>query len=500
MSALKRLAMHLSLYSGANLMNAIAGVITFPILTRLFSVADYGVMSLIGVTLTLLVGVGKFGLQHATIRFYGEIEAGKRPESIDNLYSTALLGVLATSTTVTMLWAVAVPWLPPQSWYDTRLPRLLLVTAVLIAIRAVDSILLNLLRAQERTRAVNVYGVLRRYAGAAVLLLVLFEVAGNLWGFYGATIATELVAVVALAAWSLRHIRCRWTLFSPPLFRALLLFGLPMIGFELSGATLALGNRFVIELTVGAAGLGIYSATYNLCEYIQGIVLSAVSQSVQPMYVRIWENEGREETVAFLRRFLHFYLMLALPSVAGLTAIGDELLPWLASAKYANGAVLIPWIVGGMIFDSAMTIFGAGLYLEKRTRTVMILMASCAVLNLGLNVLLVPRLNILGAAVASLASYSALAGAMMFAGRRLLGWPFPLASLFKFAALSVAMYLVVIEVRFGNDIATLLARVATGGFLYLCLILAFDKDARRLFASLRSRLVSVHTSANRASP
>ncbi|MCV5233222.1 hypothetical protein OFC56_39280, partial [Escherichia coli] len=78
----------------------------------------------------------------------------------------------------------------------------------------------------------------------AVLILTigaLLLVAGDLWGFYGATVLAETVATVWLAAWMWRRGRPSLKDFDPRLYRNMLVFGLPMIGYELSSVILAMG-------------------------------------------------------------------------------------------------------------------------------------------------------------------------------------------------------------------------------------------------------------------
>jgi O-antigen/teichoic acid export membrane protein len=87
-SPLRRLFVQASHYSVANLLTTAAGLITFPLMTRIFTVADYGVMNLISATLTVSVALGKFGVQHSIIRYRSEITAGKGKFSTAQLYST----------------------------------------------------------------------------------------------------------------------------------------------------------------------------------------------------------------------------------------------------------------------------------------------------------------------------------------------------------------------------------------------------------------------------
>src|SRR5262245_54345156 len=95
-TALKRLALHVSHYSLGSLLTTIAGLISFPLLTRVFTIDDYGAMNLIAATLTIAVAFGKVGIQHSIIRYHSEISAGKRAFTLDQLYSTTVLGMAAT--------------------------------------------------------------------------------------------------------------------------------------------------------------------------------------------------------------------------------------------------------------------------------------------------------------------------------------------------------------------------------------------------------------------
>src|ERR1700749_798868 len=84
-SPLKRLMVQTSHYGLTSLFNMVAGLVTFPILTRLFSVADYGTMTLIAATLTVSVAVAKVGVQHSIVRYHSEIDAGKSKYSLAQL-------------------------------------------------------------------------------------------------------------------------------------------------------------------------------------------------------------------------------------------------------------------------------------------------------------------------------------------------------------------------------------------------------------------------------
>ena len=101
---------------------------------------------------------------------------------------------------------------------------------------------------------------MRRYVGLAAIFGVLFFVSRDLWGFYAATVATEILGVLWIAVWLLRRFDVSPRLFDRRLFRAMLAFGIPMAGYELGAQVLAMGDRYVIQTLLGAQSLGVYVA------------------------------------------------------------------------------------------------------------------------------------------------------------------------------------------------------------------------------------------------
>ena len=90
---LKSLLVHVSNYTTASVLVTLASVISFPILTRLLSVEEYGVMNLVATALALLVGIGKLGLQHSALRYYSEVRAGKHAAGLGQYEALSLIHI-----------------------------------------------------------------------------------------------------------------------------------------------------------------------------------------------------------------------------------------------------------------------------------------------------------------------------------------------------------------------------------------------------------------------
>jgi O-antigen/teichoic acid export membrane protein len=394
----------------------------------------------------------------------------------------------ASGLGVAIAWAIVSQAIPATWWNDVRVAGLLLLTSVLVFVRVIESALVNILRAQQRSGMFSLYSVLRKYFELAVVLVALFFVLPGLVGFYTGTIVAEILAVAALGWFVVRKVAVSTRAFSPELSRAMLAFGIPLIASDLGGTLLNVGDRYVIQLMLGGEALGIYSAARNVCDYIQGILIASVGRAIVPMYVRMWEERGEAESRRFIERSLRIYIMIGAAVVAGLTAVGEEILNVLASEKYREGHRLIFFLIAGLVVEGGTSIFGAGLYVFKQTKVLMWSVVASVVANIVLNVTLMPVFGIRGAAIATLLSYSLLAMMLYRFSARRLPIAFPMRDLLKFTAIAWVMYEVVVRVAVPAPGFGLALKIVVGIAVYGALVPTVDRSMREAALVLMARL------------
>ncbi len=481
---LRKLLLAVSQYSLGSLFTALAGFVSFPFLTRIFSVSDYGIMNLISATLAVLVAVGKLGIQHAVVRFHSG--AGTQEEKTPDrkcVVSTAVLGMALTGLIVGLAWCGFAELLPPAGLGDRRLRPLLMLIGFLITIQVLDSALVNLLRAEQRSATLTSYQVLKKYLGLSLMISSLLLVRRDLSVFYTAQVMAELTALLVLG-WVVFRAdsglpRPSLRAFSAPLLTEMLRYGVPMmLGWEVAGIVLMLGDRYLVQGLLGPSRLGTYVAAYNLCQYVEAVLISPWGLAITPIYVRLFDKDGEEQARAFLNRTLRYYVLVGVPVVGGLSAIGPELLTFLASDKYREGAPVIPYVVAGLVAAGAVPITGAGVFIQRRTWVAARFVVLSAVLNLGLNALLIPAMGIEGAALATLVSYLVLLVGMTRAGARHLCVAMPWNAALRALAATLVMYATIASIHFGGRVVTLGTRIGLGLVIYGMLIVALDKTVR----------------------
>ncbi len=476
---LRNLLVHVSRYSLAGLAGTFAGLISFPILTRMLSVGDYGLLSLIITTIYFISAFGKAGLQFSIVRYYAEAVSGKGPWSLDNYYSTIVIGMLGTGTLVTLLWLFFVFILPESIWNEPRLRGLFIITAILVLVEVAISMISGILQARQLSGWLSIFRVAERYSILMLIVFILYFVSQSLEGVFFARMTAQISIISVLAYFVLRNAPISLQAFSPSMMKDMLIYGIPLLGNELVYTILSLGDRYIIQWQLGSEPLGEYAAAYNLCEYVKMMLVISLFQAIRPMYFKLWAEKGKAETQVFVEKSLYFYLLICFPVVAGVSLIGPALLTLLTSGKYSEGAVVIPYIIAGLMVYGAHSMLGAGIMIKKSSVLVWITLAA-AIVNIVLNFILIPYFGIEGAAIATLLAYLLMTVLEASYSQKILPVLFPVMASVKFITLSLIMYFLLKQINVGGILTTMLVQILAGGILYTVMILITDKRSRKI--------------------
>jgi len=445
---------HLRNYASAGFVVALAGLITFPLLTRSLTVAEYGILGLATSGLTFFIAVGKLGAQHAVIRFFSQIKNRNLGYSLQQMNSTVFTLFFSLAVLTSIIWLGLGYAVFPSVIDHDHTPTLLTAAAGVIFFRMLGSGVLNFLRAQQRSGVVASAMLIMRclYVAWVVAFITLTSVSPH--HVLIAMILAELVGLVFLMRqyWPSFHFSVNDI--SSPLAKAMLAYGLPLMMLESLGLILRLSDRFLIGALLDEDTLGMYSASYNFTAYLDLIILASLAQAIKPMYMEMWESSGSKQTRAFLSRGLQLFLIIGIPFVAIFSLVGPHLLNFLASPKYAPGTVVIPFVALSYLLEGSTHFLAAGLYIKKNTKGLMVWGAIAAVINIALNLIVIPKYGIVGAAVVTVISYAI----FMFGVCRQAFKHVPLTINLKVPALlmviSVIIYWLGHEVFYANDVAT----------------------------------------------
>jgi len=383
---------------GLQVVLRLRGLLLVPILTRVLTPAELGVISLgnaltSGLSPVLLLGMHT-GLALQMAHLQG---AAVRP---------ALLTVFSFSTVFAAVTTVLVLAAISTGMFGAAVAPLLPVLAP-VGLYAVGLTLREIFTAfpqvRQRLRFIGWNSLLMDFGGALAAIALVLLGFGAYGALMGVAIMTLLGAVIALA-YSLKIAEGPWkaeTSFLTTTLRT----SLPVVPLALGLWTLQSSDYFFVSHYGGPADVALYGLAYNLASPTL-MVMAAMNLTYLPTCVEIL-RQGRAPFASFMDDSTRYFTVGGIAAVACSAAAGPGVTAWLAGPTYTESGRLLPWIVAAYVFYSlsqlqqfipaAMTKDMSG---SARAH------AWAALINIVANALLVPRFGLWGAAWATTGSYA----------------------------------------------------------------------------------------------
>jgi O-antigen/teichoic acid export membrane protein len=490
-SELKKLALHSSHYLAGLAGNLAIGLIAFPVFTRLFSVSEYGLFDLAQRIVLMLAILSKLGMQNAVLRFYDAKAFAADDRAARSYYSTMYLGTLGTSLAVGAAF-LGVSRIGAFGLLSGGLEGLVYLIAALVFLRAAGAILWGFLRIEERTKAFNATTVGTRAVTVLAIFALLALIGPTATAYFGGTVLVEAILISALTLWMMRRRLLAAGCFDFALFRSGVVYGLPLVVYELAFAILASADRVLVRHYLGGDALGYYSVAYGLAQHTNELLVGPLILAILPIYMRMWNSSGPQKTAEFLTIALDLFVLAAIGVLAVMVATARPLVLLLASSKYAGVDHLIPVILAGLFVYATYVFVAAGLLIEKKTLRMAGLLLVAAAVNIALNCLLLPRMGLDASALATLLSYALCILLLGRASHRYLRLRFKLTLLAKYLLAGLAASMIAMQIRMGTPALEVAARSAVAVSVYVAALYSMDgrvrRAARRAFVELRARV------------
>jgi O-antigen/teichoic acid export membrane protein len=379
-------------YLGVSALQVVLAAVMTPILTRLVGIGQFGQMALAVVVAQLLGVTLSFGLPFAAQKVFAEEDGDRRSRGV--LAISVLLAVAASLVVV-----LAAPAWGPAAGLDRVLDARLAALWAGCYAPALTS--LAMLRSRDKLRMAIFVAALQSVGAQAAGVLLLYwwtpTVASYLCGLIIGQGAAALVGLLALTPnWSAVAAIRRYG----PTFQ----FGLPMVPQQLSGWVLGVGDRVVVSHVLGSAAVGRYSVAYNIGS-LGFILLVFVNQAWMPRIYAVAQRVARSRLLASSRDMMN---LLLIPVVCGLAAGAPLVLEvWVPQSFHPAELTPIVAIVAICTFPFGQFLANLrALMSEGKTGRAAVATLVAAVVNIGLNIVMVPFLGITGSAIATVLSYA----------------------------------------------------------------------------------------------
>jgi O-antigen/teichoic acid export membrane protein len=398
----RRLVSDSAIYGLGGVANQALAVILVPIYANVLGVEDFGVMAIVNTTLSLATTSVTLALPQAFFRSYlMEHDLPGRARVL----STALgLRLLVSLIGLAALVLLAFPLTRLLFGDASRLPVLLLIGPIVFC-DTLNLVPLSLLRAERQPAAYATLSFSRAVLGS--VMIIVFVVGfrlGVLGVVLGALVSAATVAAVGMTLLG-RASRLRLAV-DRPLAGRMLAFALPLVPAGIASWTLNLSDRYLVGAFQGHAAVGVYAAGYTIGLVINALIVAPFSLAWGATFWQISKSPRAPEIYA---RVMAGFVVVAAFVALFLSAASTDALRILFRPAFEAGRVVVPFSAFAYVMYGVYTIGATGLNVEGRTGVLPITTGIAAAGNVALNLLLIPLVGYIGAAVATTLSYGLLA-------------------------------------------------------------------------------------------
>jgi O-antigen/teichoic acid export membrane protein len=453
-----------------NILTTLSGIILLPILTKNLSIVDYGIWVQVTVTLMLVPGVISFGLPNAMIRF---LAAEKNNEVIKEGFYSIFFFVVFVSLLVS-IFIFLFSNIIAYSIFGGYV-YIAEILAVVTFMATLNALIINYFLTFQQIRRFSVFTFLQSYL--MLILVSVFVIWG--YGIYYAVIGlfiSQIMIFVVMMLLIVREIGFKFPKFIS--LREYLSYGIPSLPISLSNWTVSSSDRYIIALFMGMAYVGYYSPAYSIGSLLF-ILIAPFSLLLMPVLTEKYDTGKLDEVKNFLRYSQRYYLLLVIPSFFGLAILAKPILLILTTAAIAaQGYIVVPIVALGILLSGIGDNYRQILLLKKKTPIIGYIWIFAAIINLILNILLVPVIGIVGAAITTLIGYGILFTLTFYYSRRYIRFNPDTIYIIKSVVASIIMGVVLIFLMPKNFIG-LVITIIVGAVTYLtvlALIKGIDKQ------------------------
>ena len=227
--------------------------------------------------------------------------------------------------------------------------------------------------------------------------------------------------------------------FDVPLFKKMVRFSYPFILTVVAYQILNFFDRWMLDRLVSPEATGIYGISYRFGMIPNMILVTPFLRAWQPAMYEKGKLDVRE---AVYQRTLLYYTLCGCLLWLGLSVFRLEILQIASTPPYYSGNVVIPFVAASQFFYGLGWIMVAGLAFEGKTLFIGLSTFAAALLNIGLNYLLIPPLGLLGAAITTTISFVALSIAFALYTRRSLPFRWPFRRLITMFGISLVSFFI----------------------------------------------------------
>jgi O-antigen/teichoic acid export membrane protein len=374
------------------------------LLTHLLEPKQYGLLFLVISILGFIRILSEGGVANSGARYVAEYKE-RAPEQIRYIISTSLLYNLSTIIIVSTVLILGHRHLA-AFFNEHKLSSLLLYGVFFVIFGTLTTyarVILQGFEEIELSAGVHIINILARFISAIGVVILGYGVWGALTGYIFGFALASLLGLTVIYLKCYRGWKTAVTV-ETGLRRRIAEYTLPLAGTSTTKAIEVHIDTILVGLFLTPVSVGFYALAKQITQFLETPAY-ALGFSLAPTYGAKKAQSNMQHVSKLYEISFEYSLLVYLPAAAGVVLVAEPMIQYVFGSKYLGTVPVLQVLAIYIVFRSLTTITEDSLDYLGRAKLRALLKIPTVILNVILNIILIPRIGVIGAPIATVVSY-----------------------------------------------------------------------------------------------
>ncbi len=397
---IKELSRDTVIYGVSTIVGRFLNFILVPFYTNIFLPADYGIITNIYAFIAILNIIFIYGMDAAYLRFSKDKDLGNEKD----IFSTPYYSVLILSFVFCLFILLLRNGIGNELAVPENYSYLLILVSAILFTDSIAVLPFIKLRIERKAKKFAIFKIINISINVSLNLVLILKYKMGIEAVFISNLAASAITFLLLIPSVFNSLKVS---FSKTIFKRMLKFGLPYLPAGLASMVIQVIDRPIMQHLTNLKTLGIYQANYKLGIFMM-LFVSMFQYAWQPFFM---QESGSSEAKKVFSKVLTYFTIAGAVILVLLSLFIDNFVKLeifgrtIIGSAYWSGLNIVPVILLAYLFNGLYVVFTAGIYIKEKSIYVPLITGIAAVVNIVINFILIPVMGIMGAALATLASY-----------------------------------------------------------------------------------------------
>ncbi len=447
---------HGLIYGFGSIIQRIAGVFLIPLYTACFSTSEYGVFGLLMATSQIFGVFILAGMSTAFMRSFYDYQDRAEKRMVA---STAMSVIFVNSLGIGLLGLLFSKQIAMFLFQDAQYGIYIVMVVFMAIFYQLNSIPLAIFRVKKKSILyISCQITFFLFQIGAVVYFVAIRQMGIFGAIYGYVLASLALFVILIIV-TRKDITFRFSFYEA---RKMLHYGVPLLLTGLSAFLFNYIDRYMLAFYASFHEVGLYNLGYQFGMIMMAILVTPMKFIWGPMFLSVKDHSNAH---AFYARMLTYLTCVGSLLFLMLAVLSKDVIQLFAKQSYWDAYHVVPVIALSYLIWSQRSVLDVAIHLKRKTKISAFYFIAGAMINIVLNLALIPRYQMMGAAYATLIAFVAMVIASYVINQRLIKIDYEWNRILKIYSTAILIYFVTPLINISNVYLSLLTK---SGFIIVC--------------------------------